>query len=150
MVRSIFSSWMIKTGIYYYEDIEKKTVDLIRKYGLEKKVMFSSFNHMSLVRAKELLPEAECGALLGETGIGNPGYYCRAQGFECYHPGYQSVTKEIVDQCGKYGVKINVWTINGLHELERLCEWGCDGVITNYPEVCRVWAAYKDKKKQST
>lgn len=137
----------IKTGCYYYEEIEKKTVDIIRKYGLEKKVMFSSFNHMSLVKIRELMPEAECGALLGEKGIGNAGYYCHTHGFECYHPGYQSITKETVDQCDKYGVKINAWTINGMHELEQLWEWGCNGVITNYPEVCRAWIVYKEKEK---
>lgn len=137
----------IKTGIYYYEDIEKKTAEIIRKYGLDKKVMFSSFNHMSLVKVKTLMPDVECGALLGETGIGNPGYYCSTYGFECYHPGYESLTKAIVDQCHKRGVKVNAWTINGLHELEQLCEWGCDGVITNYPEVCQVWAEYKGKRK---
>lgn len=137
----------IKTGHYYYEEIEKKTIDILRKYGLEKKVMFSSFNHMSLLKVKELMPEVECGVLLGEKGIGNAGYYCHVQGFECYHPGYQSITKETVEECNKYGVKINAWTINGMHELEQLSEWGCNGVITNYPEVCRVWAEYKENKK---
>lgn len=139
----------IKTGCHYYEEIEKKTVDIIRKYGLEKKVLFSSFNHMSLVKIRELMPEAICGALLGENGIGNAGYYCHTHGFECYHPGYQSITKETVDQCDKYGVKINTWTVNGMHELEQLWEWGCNGVITNYPQVCRAWVVYKEKEKQS-
>lgn len=137
----------IKTGHYYYKDIEKKTLDIIRKHGLEKKVMFSSFNHMSLVRVKELMPEAECGALLGEAGIGNAGYYCHTQGFECYHPGYQCITKAVVDECGKYGIKINAWTVNGMHQLEQLYEWGCNGIITNYPEVCRAWVEYKEKDK---
>ena len=34
----------IKTGCYYYEDIEKKTLDMVHKYGLEKRVLYSSFN----------------------------------------------------------------------------------------------------------
>ncbi len=47
----------IKTGVYYYEDIEEKTLELIRKYHLEDRVMFSSFNHLSLERMKELAPD---------------------------------------------------------------------------------------------
>lgn len=137
----------IKTGRYYYEDIEKKTVEIVRKYGLEKKVMYSSFNHLSLLKIKELLPEAECGALLNEVGMGNAGYYCHTYGFECYHPGYKGLTKEIVNNCKKYGIKVNVWTINGMEELEQLEEWGCDGVITNYPQVCMAWKDYKAQKK---
>lgn len=127
----------IKSNQFYYEDIEKKTVEIIRRYGLEKKVMFSSFNHVSLIKAKELLPEAECGALLNEAGIGNAGYYCHSYGFECYHPGFDGITKETVDNCKKYGIKMNVWTVNSMEQLERLEEWGCDGAITNYPQLCR-------------
>ena len=137
----------IKTGKYYYEEIEKKTLDIVRKYGLEKKVLFSSFNHMSLCKVKELMPDAKCGALLSEAGIGNAGYYCHVQGFEYYHPGYQGITKAVVDNCSQYGIEINAWTINGMHELEQLYEWGCCGVITNYPEVCVAWIEHKEKEK---
>ena len=30
----------LKTGIYYYEGIEEKAAEIIRKYHLEDKVMF--------------------------------------------------------------------------------------------------------------
>lgn len=138
----------IKTGRFYYEDIEKKTVEIIRRYGLEKRVMFSSFNHLSLLKAKEQLPEAECGALLSDAGMGNAGYYCHSCGFECYHPGFAGLTPEIVDSCKKYGIKMNVWTVNSMDQLEKLEEWGCDGVITNYPQVCRAWADFKKEEKR--
>ena len=57
----------IKTGVYYYEDIEEKTLEIIKKYHLEDRVMFSSFNHLSLERLKELAPDIPRGALLGIT-----------------------------------------------------------------------------------
>lgn len=136
----------IKTGRYYYEEIEKKIIDVVRRHGLERKVLYSSFNHMSLVKIKELEPEAQCGALLSEAGMGNAGYYCHAQGFQWYHPGYKGLTKELVDNCRKYGIGINVWTVNTMDELERLDEWECQGVITNYPAVCRAWVEYRNKR----
>lgn len=135
----------IKTGKYYYEDIEKKTVDIIHKYGLEQKVMFSSFNHLSLIKLKELLPEAECGALV--DALGNGGYYCHSYGFECYHPDVKSMTDETVAGCKKYGVKMNVWTINGMADLEQLYAWECDGVITNFPTVCKSFLEAKEREK---
>lgn len=135
----------IKTGVYYYEDIEKKTVEIIRKYGLEEKVMFSSFNHLSLLKVKELMPNVECGALLNMKGLGNAGYFCHSYGFECYHPGFDGITDEIVAGCKEYGIKMNVWTINGMAELEQLYAWGCDGVITNFPSVCKCWLESKEK-----
>lgn len=136
----------IKTGRYYYEDIEKKIVEMVARHGLTDKVLYSSFNHMSLVKVKELDPDAQCGALLSEVGMGNAGYYCHSKGFQWYHPGYKGLTRELVDNCKKYGVGINVWTVNTMEELEQLDLWECEGVITNYPAVCRAWVEYKGKK----
>ena len=129
----------IKTGVYYYEGIERKTLDIIRRHGLEDKVMFSSFNHVSLLRIKELMPEAVCGALMGRAGIGNAGYYCRTNGFAFYHPDYEGLTREMTENCKNYGIGLNVWTVNSMEGLERLYEWGCEGIITNFPGVARGW-----------
>ena len=135
----------LKTGNYYYEELEKSTIEIIRAFGLEKQTMFSSFNHVSLLKAKELAPEIPCGALIGSKGIGNAGYYCSRYGFEYYHPGFGGLTDEIVANCKEYGVGINVWTVNQMSELEQALAWDCDGVITNYPEVCKVWLDYKGR-----
>ena len=32
----------LKTGVYYYEELEEKTLELVRKYGLEEKVFYES------------------------------------------------------------------------------------------------------------
>lgn len=44
----------IKTDKIYYHDIERKIWATIERYGLEKKVMFSSFNHISLRKILEI------------------------------------------------------------------------------------------------
>ena len=51
----------LKTGIYFYPDIEKKLLALTRKKGMEEKVWYSSFNHYSLIRLKELEPSVRTG-----------------------------------------------------------------------------------------
>lgn len=135
----------IKTGVYYYEDLEEKTLELVRKYGLEKKVFFSSFNHVSLIRLKELAPEIQCGALLEHQGLGNPGYYCDRYGFECYHPGFKGLTEDHVKSCKAHGIKINVWTVNDMAALEQLYDWGCDGAISNYPDICKRWTESRER-----
>ena len=129
----------LKTGVYYYEGLEEKTLELVRKYGLEEKVFYSSFNHLSLLKVKELDPQAVCGALLEHTGIGNAGYYCRRFGLQAYHPGYKGLTEETVRGCRENGIQVNVWTINDMVVLKQLEEWGCDGAVTNYPAVCKRW-----------
>ena len=136
----------LKTGKYYYENLEEEVVDIIKAYGLEGKVMFSSFNHLSLIRCKELVPNIECGVLVLKSGIGNPGYYVSKYNFECYHPDMEGLTEEIVDNCKAHGVKLNVWTVNGEADLRKLYDWGCDGIITNYPGFCKAWLKSQEGK----
>ena len=133
----------LKSSIFYYEELEKKTMEIVSKYGLTDRVFYSSFNHMSLVQVKKLDPDRICGALLGHAGIGNAGYYCRQCGFEAYHPGIKGLTEEAVKNCKENGIQVNVWTINDMGALEQLYEWGCDGIFTNYPSVCRSWLDHK-------
>lgn len=90
--------------------------------------------------------DMKTGALVENGGIANAGYYCKKFGFECYHPGVEGLTKEEVELCHKNGIEVNVWTINNMDDLENLYEWGCDGVITNYPDVCKSWLKAKKAK----
>ncbi|MFA6845152.1 MAG: glycerophosphodiester phosphodiesterase [Sphaerochaetaceae bacterium] len=127
----------LKTGLVYYPEIEQKTIDIIHRFGLEKKVMFSSFNHLSLITTKKIAPEIPVGALVDHVGLVNAGYYCAKYGFEFYHPGYKGLNDQIVAELKAYHIGMNVWTVNGMAELEQLYQWGVNGVISNYPSVCR-------------
>lgn len=138
----IFTNVEIKTDHVYYPDIEAKTWDMLVRYGLEERVMFSSFNHLSLKRLQALVPETvKLGALvLPEAGpFINPGDACRAAGFQAFHPDFRSLTAENVQNCHDRGVAINVWTVNDMASLEQLQRWGCEGIITNYPGVAKAW-----------
>ncbi|MDD7201105.1 MAG: glycerophosphodiester phosphodiesterase [Sphaerochaetaceae bacterium] len=129
----------LKTGLVYYPDIEQKAIGILEKYHLIGKVMFSSFNHLSLVNAKQICPEIPVGALVGKNGIVNAGFYCKKFGFEFYHPSYEALDDGKVKEIHDHGIKMNVWTVNGMCELEKLQRWGARGVITNFPTVCRAY-----------
>ena len=145
--QDIFTNIEIKTDNTYYPDIEQKTWDMIVRYGLEQKVLFSSFNHFSLTRMRQIVPaHVELGALVEhQSGVKVfPGAYCEAAGFRCYHPPVAALTDEAVQDCKDHGVKINVWTVNDMAGLEQLYRWGVDGIITNYPGVPKAWLAARD------
>lgn len=137
--KNIITNIEIKTGVYYYEDIEEKTLEVLKRHHLEEKVLFSSFNHLSILKLKKLAPEIPCGALLGVKGLGNAGYYCEKYNFDYYHPYYNTLTKEAVENCKKHGIGLNVWTVNTTDEFNQLYDWKCEGAITNYPGLCRKW-----------
>ena len=126
----------IKTGVYYYDEIEEKTLAIIRKYGLTDRIIFSSFLHSSITILRKLAPEIKCGALVEYDGLHNSGYYCKKMDFQCFHPGWKCLPKEDVDSCKANGIELNVWTVNDMDVLQRLVDWEVDGLITNYPPTC--------------
>ena len=126
----------LKTGVYYYEELEEKTVALVREYDIAERILFSSFNHLSIVKTRELAPDIPAGALVEHEGIGNAGSYCAKYGWQFYHPGFKGLTEEEVLGCKKHGIGINVWTVNDMGTLKQMEEWQVDSVISNYPDVC--------------
>jgi glycerophosphoryl diester phosphodiesterase len=134
----------LKSSVIYYHELERKTLEIVKAHGLEKQVFVSSFNHLSLVKSKELDPAIPCGVLVPESGLVNAGLATKLFGFEYFHPAYVSLSEEMVSECHEHGIKVNVWTINTMEALENCYRWGCDGIFTNYPEVAR---AYVDTNK---
>ena len=129
----------LKTSIVYYPEIEEKLTEMIKVFKLEDRVIFSSFNHLSIVRMKQLLPDCPVGALVEHDDLQFAGYYCRKYGFEYYHPDSSLFTKENADNCHHFGIGINSWTVNDLGTFERLYEWGVEGIFTNYPKILADW-----------
>lgn len=129
----LVSNIELKTGILVYEGIEKKVVDLVRKFEMEDRVILSSFNHYSIRRAKALCPELKCG-LLTDSWIIDAGRYVRDAGCECYHPVYFNNTPEIVAEIRSRGVEINTWTVNEEEDIRRMIRAGVTAIIGNYPD----------------
>jgi glycerophosphoryl diester phosphodiesterase len=127
----------LKNSVFYYEGMEEKTAALIRKHKLEEQVIFSSFNPVSLLVCKKLLPSVPCGFL--SSGIGNAAYFVRSSGLEFYHPLIDSLNDTTIAECKARGVELNVWTVNDMAGLLKLQKWGSRGVITNFPDVCKTW-----------
>lgn len=50
------------------------------------------------------------------------------------NPYYKSLTKEIVHNIHDAGFQVYAWTVNEIEDLQRLKDWGVDGVFCNYPD----------------
>ena len=106
---------------------------MIREYGLEERVILSSFNHRSVMKCKALAPEIRCG-FLTMSWLERPGEYTAARGVECYHPLYLTLDRETVDELYGHDIRINTWTVNEEADLARMKELGVDAVIGNFPD----------------
>ncbi|MBR5950152.1 MAG: glycerophosphodiester phosphodiesterase [Actinomycetaceae bacterium] len=137
----LFTNVEIKTDIVPYPGIEEKIWSIVKRYGLEERMLFSSFNHVSLLELQRIAPQARLGALVWEKAGARAflADYCTQHGFSAWHPSVDVVTKASVDECHSVGVEVNVWTVNDFTTFTRVYEAGCDGVFTDYPEAALVW-----------
>jgi glycerophosphoryl diester phosphodiesterase len=127
----------IKTGIVFYEKIEEKILELTKRKHWEDRVIYSSFNHYTVRTIKELNPEAKTGLLYGDGPIDMPGYGHRL-GADALHPAFYNLQyPDFMEDCRKYGLDVNVWTVNSAAELRACREYGVNAVITNYPAKAR-------------
>ena len=124
----------LKTSIVDYPGIEKSVYDLICEYHLQKKVILSSFNHFSVLRMKELDPELVCG-FLTECCMIHPEVYTAHYKVEAYHPRFTTLSAQTVRELHSLGLQVNPWTVNEQEDIDRMMEYGVDGIISNYPDI---------------
>ena len=129
----IISNIELKTGVLEYPGIEKAVIDMVKEYGLEDRVILSSFNHYTILRCKSIDPTLKCG-FLTEDWIIDCGKYTASHGVECCHPNKFNLVPEFVEEMHAAGREINTYTVNEAEDILRLSALGVDALIGNYPE----------------
>ncbi|XCP85174.1 glycerophosphodiester phosphodiesterase [Roseburia hominis] len=125
----------LKTGIYRYPRIEEKTIALVKAAGLEDRVIYSSFNHYSIRKVREIAPEAETAFLYSDV-ILEAENYAKAHGVDGLHPPlYLARMENLLEQYQQSHLAVRVWTVNKEDDLKWLIRAGVTAVITNRPDI---------------
>ena len=116
------------------DDLVARVAKLVRRHGLQDRVLFSSFLHFELSRARKLLPEVPCGQL---TMRGWMGWWGRTFGWhggmDALNPFHTDVNASLVDRVHAAGKRIYVWTVYAEDDIKRMISLGVDGIITDDP-----------------
>lgn len=113
----------------------EKVTELVKAFGLQSQVIFSSFLPHNLVQAAKRLPEVPRGLLASPRLMG---MWARSFGFafgdyQALHPFVSDVTLQQIARVHRLRRRIHVWTVNAESDLRRLFAWGVDGVFTDDP-----------------
>ncbi|MBK7318057.1 glycerophosphodiester phosphodiesterase family protein [Candidatus Villigracilis affinis] len=113
-----------------------KVCELIKRHNIQKQILFSSFLPSNLKIAAQALPEIPRG-LLAMPGL--VGLWARSFGFmfgeyQALHPHISSTSREQVQRVHRLNRRVHVWTANSPEEVNRLKEWGVDGIFTDDPQ----------------
>ena len=125
----------LKNNRQYYPRLEEKVIALVRAFGMEKRVIFSSFNNVSILRCRRLAPELDAGFLWKGPVIGQAGQYCRDNAVQFFMPDGNYLSDDIVADFRAHGIRLAPWTANSLPEIRRLADWDVYCINTNYPNL---------------
>lgn len=124
----------LKNGVVFYEELEEKVLKLAEEKGISHRILYSSFNHYSMLRIRELEPSAKIGFLYS-NGILDVAEYADKYSVYAVHPSVKNTEyPDAVRQCQEKGILVHVWTVNEESDFERMRKLGVDAVITNFPE----------------
>ncbi len=127
----------LKTGVFFYEGIEAKTVALVHEMGMEDRVIYSSFNHSSILKVQQLDPEAKTAFLYADGTLDMPAY-AEKHHVNALHPAiYNLQYPDFMKQCREKGLAVNVWTVDTEEHVKACLNAGVDAIITDYPDLVR-------------
>ena len=130
----LFVNIELKNSIWLYERLEEDVMALVKELEMKNQIIYSSFNHYSVKKIKELDSSAEVGALFCDGIIHLPEYVCQL-GADAIHPAlYHCQYPNFVEVCRSSGLKVHVWTVNREEDIEIMKQLEVDAVITNYPD----------------
>ncbi len=144
--------------------IAEHIVAAIDARGLRERCMVSSFDWRVVLAAQALAPDLHLGVTTVEQSWYDTLWRDRPQpspwlagtdlaacdgsvpklaarlGIGAWVPYYGEVTEENVAQAHALGLRVIVWTVNGIGAMRRLIALGIDGITTDYPDRLRTVA----------
>ena len=124
----------VKTDEWFYPQIEEKCLALAAEKGVEDRVIYSSFNHYTLMKLRRLKPDVKLGMLFGDIMV-EPWEYARQLNVDYLHPMKMNIyVPGSAEGTKAAGLGINMWTINDEETMLECMKHGA-GIITNYPDI---------------
>ena len=112
-------------------------IEAVRKRGIERRSLFSSFYDPVLARLRALAPDARIGLLISERYPVRIVERAQALGAEAVHPEASIVDAALVQAAHRAGLAVYVFTVDDAAEMRRLLDLGVDGLFTNHPDRLR-------------
>lgn len=121
------------------DGLAQKAALLVKKMGIEKSVIFSSFHPYNLLITRRFLPDVPVAilALPGKSGWLARSSFMRWLSPEFIHPYFTDVNLAFTKKQHKKDRKVNVWTVNTESEIREMILANVDGIITDDPKRAR-------------
>ncbi len=116
----------------------KATCNIIKDYVVNKgwsysNFIVSSFQHQELEMVYNTEPQIPIGVLT-KANVNEAVAFAKTVQAIAIHPNYALLTPENVKRVQKAGLKVYTWTVNQPKTIERIKQYGVNGIISDNPD----------------
>ncbi len=123
----------VKNGPVLYSGIEDAVIAAHRASGMAERLIYSSFNHLTLVALREREASVSIAPLYEEALV-DPWAYALHMGAVAAHPYYLTLgLPGMIEGFAFAGVAVRAWTVNAEADMRALIGAGIDAIVTDDP-----------------
>lgn len=130
-------------------------LDVVRAYSMEQRVSLQSFDWRTLQTARQIAPKLPTVFLTaqlprfdtvtsGDWTLGlraadfdTAADMVAAAGGKTWSPHHRDLSQAVLRRARALNLRVIPWTVNEIADMERLINWGVDGLITDHPDRLR-------------
>ena len=124
----------LKNSVVEYAGLEQAVIQMAKDYDMLDRVILSSFNHNSMLYAKDIESSVQTG-LLYSCVIHSAADYAKSCKADAIHPLFWTVKEDLLVSCALNGIVLRPWTVDIPEYIKKMLEANVDSIITNYPDV---------------
>jgi len=146
------------------EAFARTVIEVVQAWGMDSRVSIQSFDWRTLAAVQRLAPELPVVHLTAQLPRLNTldgdawtaGLRMRdhpdvpalvaAAGGRTWSPHHSNLSQQLIGRARRLGLRVIPWTVNEAADMERLLDWGVDGMITDYPDRLRTLMAQRGMK----
>lgn len=117
--------------------VEQKSLQLVRKYGMEDHVLFSSFDYRAVARLKKLDPEIPVALLYNKRKSDSklPHQLVQQLNADAFNCSFRQLRRKWVKNLKEYEIPHFIYTVNSKRKMKSLYRSGVTGIFTDKPDL---------------
>lgn len=117
--------------------IEELSLELVKKFGMEEHVFFSSFNYRAAEHLRKLDDQIPTAILYEKKQAAgrSPSQQVADSGANAFNCNYKFISKNWMQDLDKHKIPVFAYTVNTEKEKKRLKEMGVKGIFSDFPDL---------------
>lgn len=126
-------------GLPVRDNIEEKVLRICKRFGLEHKVVISSFNPLSVRKVRKYESQVMNGFIVDSKIAAANGelFFAKLSGGRGIHIEGDLLTPDLAAKARQKGYYLMAWTINESEDMQRCLDLKLNGIITDRPDLLK-------------